>query len=263
MNDMKSAINNAARGRFFPVACPFSLVLLFALIASGQQPQALTMAAAHAVTDPVPASARPSALAQPMPDPSEPLHLLVGRSLVITAASRVTRVSIADPTVIDAMVVNPTQVLINGKAPGAVSLVLWDESGQSQSFDVFVDMDVQGLSAELKAIFPNQSVRVETQKDAIILSGMADSQAIADKMLDMAKAASPKAVSLIQVPAPTSAEILLQVRFAEVDRGAITQLGANILSLPGANNIGSISTQQYGGAAAPLWTTPGSRHGRL
>jgi len=40
---------------------------------------------------------------------------------------------------------------------------------------------------------------------------------------------------------------LLQVRFAEVDKSALNQFGINFLSLPGAKNVGAISTQQFGG----------------
>jgi pilus assembly protein CpaC len=49
----------------------------------------------------------------------------------------------------------------------------------------------------------------------------------------------------MRVPAAPTGEILLQVRFAEVDRTALSQFGINILSLPGAKNVGSISTQQF------------------
>ena len=59
------------------------------------------------------------------------LHLMVGRSLVITSPTRIRRISVADPTIADAIVVNPNQVLVNGKAPGGVSLLLWDDSDQT------------------------------------------------------------------------------------------------------------------------------------
>src|SRR5580692_3409719 len=63
----------------------------------------------------------------------EALHLLVGRSLVISSPARISRISVADPTIVDALVVSPNQVLINGKLPGVASLVIWDETGQSQT----------------------------------------------------------------------------------------------------------------------------------
>jgi Flp pilus assembly secretin CpaC len=59
------------------------------------------------------------------------------------------------------------------------------------------------------------------------------------------KGAASKVTSMMQVPAAPTGEILLQVRFAEVDRTALSQFGINILSLPGAKNVGSISTQQF------------------
>src|SRR5271165_3792741 len=82
------------------------------------------------------AAQAPGAAPQPAPGPSaEALHLLVGRSLVISSPSRIFRISVADPAIVDALAVSPTQILINGKAPGVASLVIWDETGQSQTFD--------------------------------------------------------------------------------------------------------------------------------
>jgi pilus assembly protein CpaC len=186
----------------------------------------------------------------PPEEAPENLHLLVGRSLVVSSPTRIRRVSVADPSIIDTLVVNPNQVLINGKAVGSVSLVLWDESGQSQSFDVFVDLDIRGLTEQIHEVFPDQPVKVEAQKDVVVLSGKVGSQGVADKILEMAKAAAPKAVSMMEVPAPaTPGEVLLAVKFAEVDRSAVSQLGVNLISLPGAKNIGTISTQQFGGQA--------------
>ena len=176
----------------------------------------------------------------------ENLHLLVGRSLVVSSPTRIKRVSLADTNIIDALVVNPSQVLINGKTPGSVSLVLWDEAGQSQTFDVSVDLDIHTLAGQIHQVFPDQPVQVQANKDVVMLSGQVGSTAVADKMLEMAKAVSPKTVSLLEVPPASNGEILLAVKFAEVDRQAITQLGLNILSLPGAKNVGTISTQQFG-----------------
>jgi pilus assembly protein CpaC len=59
------------------------------------------------------------------------------------------------------------------------------------------------------------------------------------------KSSTTKVTSLMQVPTNPAGEILLQVRFAEVNRSAINQFGINLLSLPGAKNIGTVSTQQF------------------
>ena len=66
----------------------------------------------------------PAAEAQagPAGPTAEALHLLVGRSLVISSQARIFRISVADPTIVDALVVSPTQILISGKSPGVTSL---------------------------------------------------------------------------------------------------------------------------------------------
>jgi pilus assembly protein CpaC len=174
------------------------------------------------------------------------LHLLVGRSLVISSPTRIKRVSLADPEIAEAIVVSPMQVLVNGKKPGGVSLMLWDEADQSQAFEVSVDIDVLGLSEKIHEVFPTENVHIDTSKDVVILTGTASSSVVADKILEVVKGATPKVTSMMQVPAVPTGEILLQVRFAEVDRTALNQFGINILSLPGAKNVGSITTQQFG-----------------
>ncbi len=179
---------------------------------------------------------------------AERLHLLAGRSLVISSPVRVKRVSIADPNIVDAIVISPTQILLNGKAPGGVSLVLWDEADQSQTFEVFVDMDILGLSQKLREVFPDEPIRVEASKDVVMLSGHASSKAVADKILQIVTAAAPKVISLMDAPAPpTGGEIMLEVKFAEVDRTALSQLGVNLLSTGAAKTIGTTTTGQFGG----------------
>jgi pilus assembly protein CpaC len=173
------------------------------------------------------------------------LHLLVGRSLIITSPSRIKRVSLADPAIAEAIVVSPTQVLVNGKAPGGVSLIIWDENEQSQAFEVSVDIDVLSLTEKIHEVFPNEPVVVETSKDVVMLSGKISSAAVADKILEVVKGTTPKVTSLMEVPISPPGEILLEVKFAEVDKTALQDLGINILSLPGAKNVGIISTQQF------------------
>ncbi len=173
------------------------------------------------------------------------LHLLVGRSLVITSPTRIKRVSLADTSVAEAIVVSPFQVVLNGKAPGTVSLLIWDENEQNQIFEVTVDVDILSLSEKLRQVFPDGAGQLEASHGVVMISGKISSADVAAKILDFVKNATPKVTSLMEVPAPPTGDILLEVKFAEVDRTALTQFGMNILSLPGAKNIGTIGTQQY------------------
>ena len=210
---------------------------------------AIELSASPAIAQPgtpqAQSASEPTANEQPQEAEVQSLHLLVGRSLVITSPTRIKRISLADPTIAEAVVISPRQIVVNGKAPGGVSLILWDEADQSQAFEVAVDTDALGLSAKIHALFPAESVKVETAKDAVMLSGRVSSVAVADKIVEMAKNISPKVTNLLQAPVSPAGQIMLQVRFAEVDRVALNQFGLNILSLPGAKNSGTISTQQF------------------
>lgn len=212
-------------------------------IIAGQQPAASQAQPAAAQPLP-PAQATPPGRQEDSEAP-QTLHLLVGRSIVISSPTRIKRVSLADPTIAEAIVVSPNQVLVNGKVPGGVSLLLWDESDQSQAFEVSVDIDILGLSQKIHEVFPSEDVHIDTSKDVVMLSGKISSAIVADKVLEVVKNATPKVTSLMQVPLPPNGEIMLQVRFAEVDRSAVTQLGANILHNFGTKMPFSTSTQQF------------------
>lgn len=176
------------------------------------------------------------------------LHVLVGRSLVITSQARISRVSVADPAIVDAQVVSPTQILINGKAPGVASVVIWDETGQSQTYDANVDIDVTEIAAKLHALMPGEPVQVEARGGVVTLSGIVSSQAVADRVLAVTQAMSPRkegVVSLLQIPPPRTGEVLLEVKFADVDRSTLTQWGTNFLSTSPAKNVFTTSTGQY------------------
>ncbi len=195
--------------------------------------------------------------AQAGQQPQEPqvLHLLVGRSLIITSPTRIKRVSLADPNIAEVDVVTPYQVVVNGKAPGGVSLILWDETGQSQSFEVSVDIDVLGLAQKIHEVFPSEPVQIETSGDMVMLSGRISSAAVADKILEVVKNSVPKVTSLMEVPSAPQAEVMLQVRFAEVNRQAIQELGANFLRTFTSNMPMSVSTQQFAPPALGSLTT--------
>lgn len=220
--------------------CPLALLGLF------------VFAAAAAV-----AAQQPSAPAAAAGGP-QVLHLLVNRSLVITSPVRIKRLSVANPSVAEAIVISPYQVLVNGKAPGAVSLILWAENGESQTFDLYVDVDVMALTQKIHDVFPSEPVRIEASKDVVMLTGQASSDEVADRIYKLVSAEVPKVISLIQVPtAPTRGQVLLEVKFAEVDQTALNQWGFNFFSLPGTTTrtLASTQTQQFGPLSLESFST--------
>jgi pilus assembly protein CpaC len=184
-------------------------------------------------------------------EPVRTVTLLVSRSTVLATNFDITRIAITNPTVADATVVQPREVLIDGKAPGRVSLILWGPS-ERVHYEVAVQSDGNALEQQLRAAFSGEDVRLVANDDALLLSGSISSAATMVRIIDLVQAAAPKArvVNMMQVPGlATSQQVMLQVRFAEVSRRALTELGASIFTSPGGgidgNWLGRTTTQQF------------------
>ncbi len=205
-------------------------------------------ASAPAQQAPPPAGSQPS---QQTTEESVPLRVMVGKSLLINTTDRLRRVSVTDPNVADAVVVTPHQIMVHGRAPGEVSLVIWDEQERSRSFDLRVDVDVTAANEEIRRIFPDEQINVSASRSAIVLSGHVSTQEVAERAGKVAEAFSKNVVNVLAFGPVGAQEISLEVKFAEVNRVAITQWGFNLFSTGAANTIGQASTQQFG-ASTPL-----------
>ncbi len=178
---------------------------------------------------------------------TQTLHVLVGKSVIINTEARLRRVMLSNPMVAEASTVSPTQVVLTAKAAGSSNLILWDETERSRILDVLVDVDVSQLRDAIQQAFPSEPIQVETEQGRVVVSGTVSSQSVIDSVMNMASLFSDRVVnSFTLVPPPRDRQILLQVRFAEVDRTKLDQLGINILSTGAANTPGSLSTQQFG-----------------
>jgi pilus assembly protein CpaC len=176
-----------------------------------------------------------------------PLRVMVDKSLLINTTERLKRISVTDPSVAYATVITPTQILVHGRAPGEVSLLIWDELERSRSFDLRVDVDVSACAEEEHRVFPDEQISVTPSRAAIVLSGHVTTEDVAKRAGELAAAYSKNVVNVLTFGPVGAQEVLLEVKFAEVDRSALTQLGANIFSTGAANVVGTATTGQYGG----------------
>ena len=176
-----------------------------------------------------------------------PLRVMVGKSLLINTTDKLKRVSVTDPDVADAIVVTPTQVLVHGRSPGEVSLLIWDEYERSRSFDLRVDVDVSAAQEEIKRIFPDEQVAVSASRSAIVLSGHVSTEEVAKQAGLVAGGYSKNVIDVLSYGPVGAQEVMLEVKFAEVDRTAVTQLGLNAFSTGTGHTIGTVTTGQFGG----------------
>src|SRR6202035_6154908 len=176
-----------------------------------------------------------------------PLRVMVDKSLLINTTEQIKRVSVTDPSVAAPTVLTSTQILVHGRAPGEVSLIIWDELERSRSFDLRVDVDVSACAEEEHRVFPEEQISVTPSRAAIVLSGHVTTEDVAKRAGELASAYSKNVVNVLTFGPVGAQEVLLEVKFAEVDRTALTQLGVNFISTGAANTIGTVTTGQFGG----------------
>jgi pilus assembly protein CpaC len=180
----------------------------------------------------------------------ERVPLTAGRSTVLTTDFDITRVAVTDPAIADATVVQPREILIDGKMPGTVSLIIWGAAERRQ-YDLVVEPGVSTLEQRLQALFPGEDIRVTATGDAVILAGRVSSNDVSLRAAEIATATASKAkvVNLLQLPGGAgSQQVLLKVRFAEVSRRALTEVGVSLSrARPGSTTrIGRVTTGQFG-----------------
>ena len=189
----------------------------------------------------------------------ERVVLTAGRSTVLATDFDITRIAVTNPAVADAVVVQPREILIDGKTAGTVSLIIWGAARRAQ-YDVVVEPGVTTLQQKLQALFPGEDITATLNDEALILSGRVSSTAVMLKAGEIAQAsaAKVKVINLLQLPGgPGSQQVMLQVRFAEVNRKAVQELGVNLFMGPNGENdyVARTTTGQF---TAPGVTSGGT-----
>ncbi len=185
-------------------------------------------------------------------DSTNDLSVTVGKTVLVDTAQPVARVALGTAEVAQASAVSPTEIMVNGKAPGETSLIIWDIRGGRQFFNVTVrplatisNDNLDSIRRELKTELPGQTIKINYDNNTIFLRGDVKDLTSSDRAVKIASTAG-KVVNLLNVAVPaTSPQIMLKVRFASVDRSAVRQLGINLFNLGAGNTIGGVSTGQY------------------
>jgi len=189
-----------------------------------------------------------------------PLVVTVGKSLVLDNAMNIQRISLANGDLAEAVAVNPREVLINGRAPGETSLIIWQQGGPRLLFDLTVrasNSRLDNVRGQMAKELPDQDVSVYVEGSDVFLHGTVKDAVSADRATSIATTLG-KVVNLLHVVTPAEEpQILIKVKFADVDRSYSQQLGINIFSTGATNTLGGVTTQQYAPATVTL-PAPGS-----
>jgi len=147
----------------------------------------------------------------------------VGKSLIIDSPLRIDKISVANGELVEAIAINPQEVLINGKLPGETSLIVWQHGGRRLVYDLTVRVSPVKLEAARQQIardFPNDDINISFDNDTVFVRGSVRDMLSANRVMEIA-ATLGKPLNLLRVAvAPSGPEILLKVKFATIDISA-------------------------------------------
>jgi len=191
--------------------------------------------------------------AQTAPSPAvTTVSLTLGRGELVQFANDITRVAVAEPKIADAIVVSPREVMIAAKGVGKTTVAIWETGGSPRRYEISVLPDNEEaekfrreFTAELKVVTAESGIVFNGNADTLVLTGNAPSPEISRKAEALAATRSRKVINMITVPPPPEPrQILLQVKFASIDRSALSEVGFNFFSRD-PKLLGSGTTQQF------------------
>ena len=176
------------------------------------------------------------------------ISLVEGRGHLLTFSKDLTKVVVAEPKIADAVVISPREVMVNAKGPGHTTVLVWAEGGDPEQYEVAVskdDTDWDNFRKQMLDAVAGSTVSVTGSGETIVLAGMVKTADDVKRLQGMAQTRAKNVINLLKAPPPPEPrQILLQVKFADVDRVALTQVGFNLFSL-NPKMVGETSTQQY------------------
>jgi pilus assembly protein CpaC len=178
---------------------------------------------------------------------AEDLKITVGKSVVVDYPTDVARISTSNPEIVDAVAVSTREVLLHAKSHGASTVVIWARTGQRTFYNVSVEHNLEPIRRILKETYPDDQIQIGAARDSVTINGRVSDKATSERVAALVASLSKTVVNNLTLsPNPVEKQILLRVKFAEIDRKASKAFGVNLISTGAGNTPGSISTGQFG-----------------
>ncbi len=175
---------------------------------------------------------------------SSKISVAVNRAIVVESDRPFADLSVANPAIADIASLSDRSIYVLGKTPGATTLTIFDQDGNLvANVDVRVSLDIAEFKERLSQILPGERIDVRTANDGIVLSGRVSGARKVARAMELAQLYAPdKVTNLMTVGG--SQQVMLQVRFAEMQRSVAKSLGSsvglsNVLAPPSSVAAGS------------------------
>ncbi|WP_418595363.1 type II and III secretion system protein family protein [Ponticoccus sp. (in: a-proteobacteria)] len=179
------------------------------------------------------------------------LSVPMNRAVVVESDVPFAELSIANPAIADISSLSDRTIYVLGKTPGTTTLTILDPQGRLiTNVDVRVSADVSEFKERLRQILPDEKIEVRTANDGIVLSGTVSSTMRMQRALDLAERYAPERVSNLMGVGGVQ-QVMLKVRFAEMQRTAAKSLAASIATGGSVLN-GDLGLEVGTGNAAPF-----------
>ncbi len=151
--------------------------------------------------------------------PERVISVSKGASVLLVNPVALQRFSVGDPSICEATIVSPTEVVINGKGLGSTTLLIWDNSTQVKVYSVEVTADAPALERYLRQLMPDEQITVTASGNSVTLSGNVKDPGSVGRAIDIARGSG--ATIIDNLVAPPAVQVLLRVRFAEINRSLL------------------------------------------
>ncbi len=192
------------------------------------------------------------------------LRVPMNRAVVVETDTPFAELSIANPGIADISTLSDRSIYVLGKTPGRTTLTILGPEGNLQSnVEVQVTPDIAEFRERLRQILPNEQIEVRTANDGIVLSGTVSTAARLDAAMQLAQRYAPDRISNLMSVGGTQ-QVMLKVRFAEMQRGVGKSLGSSIAIEGGS--VGAAGTGRFadsGGAGGNLVPFVNNRSGAV
>lgn len=159
-------------------------------------------------------------------EPSE-IGVAVNKSRMISTDVSFRQIVVGNQEIADVVPLATNRFYVLGKKIGSTNVLLSDATGRPVAiFDILVGYDLESLKRALYEVAPDDAVEVRASGNGITLSGTVDSATKAANIVSLAESFAPQHVNNMLLVSG-SQQVLLSVRFAEVQRSAMKDVGVN------------------------------------
>ncbi len=165
----------------------------------------------------------------------------LGKSQDVRTDAGLADIMVGDPSVADVNPLTDHSLSILGKKIGTTRVTVYDQNKKPVGiFDVEVSYDISTLATEIER-FAGSGIKVSSINGRIMLSGTAPDAATLDKAVMIARQFAPDPINAVQVL--QQQQVMLEVRFIEVNRQASRELGVQWNAFSGGGGLVNIGDQ--------------------